>query len=59
MNSRAVNKVKRPDYVSEAFEWDEASLAWLEEEFSWLGVENEEEEVRCDDAGQKIDSVSV
>ena len=59
MNSRATKKVKKLDYVSEAFEWDEPSLAWLAEEFEWKGVENDEDEVRCDDDGQRAETVAV
>jgi DNA polymerase III delta subunit len=42
-----------------AFEWDEESLAWVNEEFKWEGVEVEDEEVRCDDQGQKVVQVEV
>ena len=59
MNSRALHKVKKLDYVSEAFEWDEESLAWVNEEFNWEGVEVEDEEVRCNDQGQKVVQVEV
>ncbi len=59
MNGRALRKVKKLDYISDAFEWDEESLTWVNEEFAWKGVEEENEEVRCDDEGQAIVQVEV
>ncbi len=55
----SLRKVKKLDYVSKASEWDEESLAWVNQEFKWEGVEVEDEEVRCDDQGQKVMQVEV
>jgi hypothetical protein len=52
MNSRAIAKVKKVDYVSEAFEWDEPSIEWAEKGFTWEDEESKDaEEVQCNEDG--------
>jgi len=54
MNSRAVAKFKRVDYMSENFEWDEPSIEWAEKGFTWEGHENNTDEVLCDSEGMPV-----
>ena len=52
-NSRVLSKHKR-NHTSEAFEWDETSIAWVNETFPWEKHESEEGEVFCDEHGVAV-----
>lgn len=59
MNSRALAKVKKIDYVSETFAWDEHSVQWAENGFTW--EENQQknaEETQCGDDGNALTFVT-
>jgi len=59
MNSRALEKVAKVDYVSEAFEWDQPSIDWANNGFVWEEEEKDTDEVSCGEDGNPREIVSV
>lgn len=57
-NSRVLKK-NMLSFSKEAFEWDEVSMAWLNETFPWQKEERESDEVACDVNGKEISVVNV
>lgn len=50
-NSRVLSKTMNSLKPKEAFEWDQDSIAWMNETFNWENQGDDEEDVACDEAG--------